>query len=337
MQIWLQFSVCVLMVGIAGVKLSRYGDAIADKTGMGGTWVGVVLLATVTSLPELATGVSSVTVAQVPDIAVGDILGSCVFNLVILVVLDSLHRRETIYHDASRGHILAAGFGVMLIAVPGASLMLAATLPMPSIGHVGLYSPMIVLLYVVAMRTVFRYEADQVGSLTEQEPDAYPELSLRGAVLRYVAAAAVVVVAGVWLPFIGEALAHQMGWQESFVGTIFVAFVTSLPEIVVTIAALQLGALDMAIGNLFGSNLFNILILAIDDVLYTKGPLFDHVATIHSVSALSAIMMTGGAIVGLLCRPRSRVLRAIGWVSVFLAAVYIFNTAVLYLDSRTVA
>ena len=87
-MVWLQFILCVVIITIAGIKLSQYGDAIADKTGLGGTWIGVILLATVTSLPELVTGISAVTYANAPDIAVGDVLGSCVFNLLIIVILN---------------------------------------------------------------------------------------------------------------------------------------------------------------------------------------------------------------------------------------------------------
>ena len=126
MLIWLAFVLCLAVIGVAGVKLSHYADAIADKTGVGRAWVGLVLLATITSLPELVTGVSSVTVAQVPEIALGDVLGSCVFNMLIIVVLDFLHRGETMYSQAAPGHILAGGFGIMLIGIVGFSILISA-------------------------------------------------------------------------------------------------------------------------------------------------------------------------------------------------------------------
>jgi cation:H+ antiporter len=141
----------------------------------------------------------------------------------------------------------------------------------------------------------------------------------------------VVVAAGAWLPFVAKDIAVTMAWEESFVGTLLVAFVTSLPEIVVTVAAVRLGSVDIAVGNLFGSNLFNILILAVDDVLFLPGDLFSAVDSIHAVSALSAMMMTGVAIVGLLYRPRTRVLRTVGWTSIFLFCVYLINSYVLFL------
>jgi cation:H+ antiporter len=330
MTVWLQFAICLAAIGYAGVKLSIYGDVIADKTGFGGTWVGLIMLATVTSLPELATGISSVAIVGVPDIAVGDVLGSCVFNLLILALLDLLKRDESIYRCASRGHILSAGFGILLIGISGLGILLAGGLLDLSIAHVGPYTPVIVLLYIVAIRTVFRYESRHIKNAVDKEPDRYPQLSLHQAVLRYVAAALVVVAAGVWLPYIAAEIAHQMGWQQSFVGTLFVAFVTSLPEMVVTVTALRIGALNMAIGNLLGSNLFNILILGIDDIFYLQGPLLSHTSPSHGASAFSAMMMTGAAIVGLLYRKEHRVCKMMGWPSVFLVFIYLLNSFILY-------
>jgi cation:H+ antiporter len=333
-MIWLQFMICVLVIGFAGIKLSHYGDAIADKTGLGGTWIGLVLLASVTSLPELVTGVSSVTIANVPDIAVGDILGSCVFNLLIIVVLDFLHRDESVYTRARQGHILSAGFGVILIGFAGFNILLSSSGFTMALGHIGTYSLLIVVLYGVAMSTVFRYERKQLAEFAAAEADRFPEFTLRQLMIRYLAAALLVVAAGSWLPFVAKHIAQQMGWYESFVGTLLVAFVTSLPELVVTVAALRLNALDMAIGNLFGSNLFNILILTVDDILYTPGPLLAHVSTTHAVSAISAIMMTGVAIVALLYRTKTRVLKTVGWASIYLFTIYLFNSYVIYLYGK---
>ncbi len=331
MLIWIQFAFCLLVIAYAGIKLSRYGDAIADKTGLGRTWIGIILLATVTSLPELATGISSVTVAAAPDIAVGDVLGSCVFNLLIIVVLDFLHRGESVYTRARQGHILSAGFGIVLIGVAGFNILIAASGFSWALAHLGVYSLIIVGVYLVALSTLLRYERQQVGDFIEAKRDIYPEYSLRQVVVRYAAAAAAVVAAGGWLPFVAKHIAQQMGWYESFVGTLLVAFVTSLPEFVVTVAALRLGALDMAVGNVFGSNLFNILILAVDDAFYLPGPLLAHVSPAHAVSAVSAMMMTGIAVVALFYRPQKRVLKTVAWASIFLFTAYLLNSYVLYL------
>lgn len=329
--IWLSLLACLVVIGVAGVRLARYGDIIAEKSGLSRGWVGMILLASVTSLPELATGLSAVTVANVPDIAVGNILGACVFNLGFIVVLDFLYRKESIYTRARQGNVLAAGFGIALIGFAGFNLLLYRDIAIPSLGHVGLYTPVILLLYGLAMRSLYRYERAQVSEFVEEVAERYPHTSLGQAVQRYIIAALAVVAAGIWLPHVASDLADAMGWQHSFVGTLFVAAVTTAPEIVVTVAALRLGAVDLAIGNLFGSNLFNIAILAIDDLAYLPGPLFAYVSSSHAASAFSAMMMSGLAVVGLVLRPASRVLRSVSWVSLLLLVIYLLNMLFLYL------
>lgn len=329
--IWLSLLACLALIGIAGVRLSRYGDIIAEKSGLSRGWVGLILLATVTSLPELVTGLSAVSIANAPDIAVGDILGSCVFNLLIIVLLDFLYRKESVYTRARQGNVLSAGYSIALIGFAGFNLLLYRDAGIPSLGHVGLYTPVILLLYLLAMRSLYRYEQAQVKEYVEDRVELHPDINLKQAVQGYTLAAVVIVAAGIWLPFIARDLAAAMVWEQSFVGTLFVAAVTSAPEVVVTIAALRLGAVDLAIGNLFGSNLFNIAILAIDDLAYLPGPLLADVSLVHATSAFSAMMMSGLAVVGLVLRPVSRVFRTINWISLLLLVIYLLNMWFLYL------
>lgn len=331
---WLQLAACAAVLTVAGARLSRNGDIIADKTGISGSWVGLVLLAGVTSLPELVTGLSAVAAAGAPNIAVGDVLGSCVFNLTILAVVDFLHREESVYRRASQGHILSAGFGVILVGFAGLNVLLAQKGVALSFGHVGAYTPIFLVLYLVAVRAVFDYEREQVVDHAAGESSRYPEVTLRQAVAGYAAAALAVLAAGSWLPFVGVDLAQAMGWHKTFVGTLFVAAATSLPELVVTIAAVRIGAVDMAIANLLGSNLFNIAILALDDIAFLPGPLLSHVSPMHAVSAASAAVMTGMVVVALVYRPRARLFRTVGWASLGLLAVYLLNAYFLYLHGE---
>ena len=326
--IWLEFLVCTAAIGVAGYQLSRYGDVIAERTGLGRTLVGVVMVATVTSLPELVTGVSAVAIAQVPNIAVGDALGSCIFNLLILLFLELGYPRASIYTLAAQSHILSAGFGVILIGIVALSVLVGDQLP--AIGHVGLYTPVIFIGYILAMRIVLQYELREARARPEEKL-RYPDVSLRRALTGYGIAAAVVVVAGVALPFIGAGLARAMGWNNSFVGTLFVAFSTSLPELAVAVSALKLGALDLAIGNLLGSNLFDMAIVAVDDLAYTDGPLFSSISKAHAGTAISAMVMSGAVIAALFYRSAERTFRAFGWTGLFLLLVYVINSYVLFL------
>ena len=329
---WIKFLICAGIIAVAGSALTRYGDIIAHRTGLSRTWIGLILLATATSLPELFTGISAVTIAAAPNIAVGDALGSCMFNLAILVIVDFVYREEPMYRRIDQGHILTAGFGIILIGFVGASLLLWRDGPSLMLFHVGFYTPIIIVLYFVAIRAAFVYERRQPPLLGGA--DRYPNISLQGAIVRYLAAAAVVVAAGTWLPFIGVELADAMGWRTTFVGTLFIAGATSLPELVVTISALRLGALDMAIANLLGSNLFNMLVLAIDDMAYRQGPLLSAVSPVHAVTAFAAVIMSGIVIVALLYRPATRFHGTIGWVSLSLLVVYLLSSYAIYLHGH---
>jgi cation:H+ antiporter len=330
MLVWLELWICLAVIGYAGYYLSRYGDIIADKTGMSASWVGLILLSTATSLPELATGISSVSFADAPNIAVGDVLGSTVFNLAILVMLDGMYKRETLYSRAAQGHILSASLGSLLIAFAGFSLLLDRAGMSPAFGHVGFYSPFIVLVYLVAMRAVHNYERRTLTEYTEESAERYPDMTLRSAVKGYAMAASAVVIAGSWLPFIAKDIAELMGWGRSFVGTMLVAGVTSAPEVAVTISALRIGALDMAIANLLGSNLFDIIILAVDDLLYRKGPLLAYVDASHALTAFTAVMMSALVAVGLTFRPQGRTVVGLTWVSLGLFMLYVLNSWLLF-------
>lgn len=324
----LQFLLCAVLIATAGYVLCQSADRIAKATGLTGGWMGLALLATVTSLPELASGISAVTVIDAPNLAVGNALGACVFNLLFLVVIDALQRRQPIYRHASAAHLLSAAFGVVMLGFVAMSLLLPSGTP--AMLHLGLYSPALLALYLLALRSVFAHE----HALRPQRDAAVgegPSPALKREWTRFGIAAAVVLAAGSWLPSIADQLAQLMGWSRSFVGTLFMAFVTTLPEIAVTLSALRLGALDMAIGNLLGSNLFNVAILAIDDIFYTRGPLLADVSPVHAGTAVAAVAMTGLVIIGLVMRPRGRVLRFLSWISVGLLATYLLNAALVFL------
>jgi cation:H+ antiporter len=314
----------------AGTRLSKYGDIIAEKTGLGGTWIGVVLLASVTSLPELVTGISSVTYAGVPDIAVGNVIGACVFNMLVLAVLDAVYRPMPVLTKAHQGNILSAGFGIFLLGMVAISLVLGRRI-FP-LGWIGLYSPLLVLIYFVAMRSVFLFEKKQILLFVKEMAVElkYEDISVKTAILKFSINAVLVIVAAVFLPKVGEGIAESTGLGQTFVGSIFIAIVTTIPEVVVSIAAVRIGAIDLAMGNLFGSNIFNIFILALDDFFFIKGPILSLVHQNHIISALFAIAMTSTAIIGLTYRAEKRTL-FLAWDSIVIILLYMANLMSLYM------
>jgi len=314
----------------AGTRLCKYGDIIAEKTGLGGTWIGVVLLASVTSLPELVTGISSVTYAGVPDIAIGNVIGACVFNMLILAILDAIYRPMPVLSKALQGNILSAGFGIFLLSTVAISLVLGNRIF--RLGWVGLYTPLLVLIYLFAMKLVYLYERKQVSVFIKEMAVElkYEDISVKTALLKFCINAVFVIVAAVFLPKVGEGIAESTGLGLTFVGSIFIAMVTTIPEVVVSIAAVRMGAIDLAMGNLFGSNIFNIFILAIDDFFFMKGPILSLVNQNHIISALFAIAMTSTAIIGLTYRAEKRTL-FLALDSIVIMLLYLANLMALYM------
>lgn len=329
---WLLFIACAAVILVAGTQLSRYGDVIADMTGLGRTWIGVVLLASVTSLPELITGFSSVAIFRVPNIAMGDIAGSCMFNLLIIAMLDALHGPSPISARVHQGQVLSASFGVILLGLVSLSIVLGEMLPI--IGWMSVSSVLFIVIYLLAMRTIFTYEqrrivAEFVAEMATEAEARHPSAARVYGL--FTLNAVLIVGAALYLPGLAETLAETTGLGQTFFGTIFVALSTSLPEVVVSIAALRIGAIDMAVGNIFGSNLFNIGILALDDLFYTPGPLLAAIETSHIIAVLAAMIMTAIAIVGLTYRSDSKRL-FVAWDALGIAVVYALANVALYLQ-----
>lgn len=330
MLTWLLFILCSVAVLVGGVQLSKYGDIIAEKTGMGRTWIGVILLASVTSLPELFTGFSAVAVYRVPDIAVGDILGSCMFNILIIALLDALGGSAPITARVYQGQVLTAAFGILALALVCISIVAAESIP--AIGWVSVASVGFFVIYLFAMRTIFIYERRRIAAFVEEVAEAvnYEHVSFGYAVTRFSLNALLVIVAAAYLPGLSAELAAMTGLGQTFFGTIFVALTTSLPEVVVAVAALRMNAVDMAVGNIFGSNLFNVgLILALDDLFYTPGPLLAGVSASHMLAAIAAIAMTAIAVVGLVYRLERKAF-LVARDSLGIIAIYVLTTALLY-------
>jgi cation:H+ antiporter len=330
--IFLQFLGTALVIVAAGVRLARYGDVLGEKTGLGRSWIGVVLLAATTSLPELFTGFGATALAALPDIAIGDVLGSCMFNLIILSFMDAI-QPEPLSARAQQGHALSMGFGLLLVGIAGFGLLAGA--PLPTLGWVGLYSPVLIALYFVAMRVIFAHEYRRRARETQEiaETLEYADISLRGAIVHYSVAAVFVVGAALWLPELGAELARQTGLREAFVGSVFIAVTTSLPEIVVSLAAVRMGALDLGIGNVLGSNLFNLLILGLDDVFYREGPLLTGVSASHSLSVLAIVIMNALFLIGLTYRVSVKRF-VVAWDTGAMAAVYATTIVLAYLLRR---
>ena len=331
-MLWLQFMLCSLLIVVVGSLLSRYADVLAEKTGLGRSWVGAVLMAGATSLPELATGISAVRVIGDVNLAAGGVMGSCLFNLLILALLDLGTGPEPLLHRAETGHILSAGLGSVLLMVVAASLFVMQLLPVPNLGWIGLPSIVIVLVYVAAVRMISFFEKRRAAEVLSREAAIYQyeTISLWRAASTFALLSLGIVALGLWLALLGDQIVAATGLGASFVGVIFLAVATSLPEIVASYAALRLNAVDLAVSNIFGSNIFNILALAIYDIIDFRGNMWSELQPIHSFTAITATLMTAIAIVSLVYRAARKLRWTIGWDSLLLISLYLGSIFIVY-------
>ncbi len=311
LTIWLQFAVCAGVILYAGAQLSKQGDVIAEKTGLGRNWIGLVLLATVTSLPELITGVSAVALNDLPDLAVSGTLGSCMFNMMVIAVLDLLSRNCPVSYRVHQGHMLSAGFGIVLIGFAAIDILFGKHLPiLKALNSIDPISLLFIGVYLLAMRLIYSYEKQRVQEFVENvvESALLVGQSLGWSIFLFIVNSIAIIVAACYLPELGKQIGEITGWGESFIGSSFIAITTSLPEITVSVAAARMGAFDMAVANLLGSNLFNVAILAVIDFCYLKAPLLRSVSQINTLTALTAIISMAIVVIGLTYRSEKKLL-----------------------------
>lgn len=333
MNIWVQFAICAGVIFYAGSQLSVLADAIAEKTGLGRNWIGLVLLATVTSLPELITGVSAVTFHDLPDMAVSGTLGSCLFNMLVIASLDLFSQNRPVSHRVHQGHLLSAGFGIVLVGFAAIDILFSKYLPVLTWLHsIDPISLAYIVVYLIAMKLIYSHEKQRVQEFTGEIAEAVhiQTLSLSRAIILFVANSILIVAAACYLPGLGEQIGKMTGWGESFIGSSFIAITTSLPEISVSVTAARMGAFDMAVANLLGSNLFNVVILAVIDFFYLKGPLLRSVSQGNVLMALTAMMTMAIVVIGLTYRSEKKILFLAG-DAIAILLVYLMANVLLFI------
>lgn len=316
---------CAVLIFFAGRKLSVYGDQLAETTGISKGWIGIILMASVTSLPELMVGISSVALVASADLAVGDIIGSCAFNLGILAILDALApSRKSLFGIASQTHILNAGLGIILISMVGLALYIPHDIALTP--WIAGSSVLFILVYLLSVRFIYQNEKNH---FPEQRAENKPAGPLWKIIAPFIGYASVIIASALALPHFAEQIALAFGLKESFVGTFFLAVSTSMPEVAVSIAAVRMGSIDMAVGNLLGSNIFNVLILGIDDLFYKKGLLLKHASPVHLISVLSTILMSAVVVIGLSYHAKGKRFFVAG-DAVLIFLIYLINLILIY-------
>ena len=307
---------------MAATQLAKYGDIIAVRTKMGGMFIGLLLLAGATSLPEVLTSISSLQ-QNAPNLAAGNMLGSNTFNMLLLAIIDIAFRNQRILRKAALKHAVTGSLTVFLIGL--VVFFMLADIDI-KIGFVGLDSLIIIAFYILAVRLIHKDSKRSAPAAENMEVPANTPTLLRGIIGFLLAAAALIVITPVMVQN-ANIIAESTGLGTTFIGTTLVALVTSLPELVTTIAAIKIGAADMAIGNLFGSNMFNMFAMGLTDFFYTQGRFLEVIDPSFLLIGIVGLLLTCMGLIGNLIKLEKR----IWFVELDALAIILFYFASLWL------
>ncbi len=273
------------LVIFGGVYLARYGDALSGLTGWGRLWVGTVLVAAATSLPELVANISAVRI-DAPELAIANIFGANMVNMFTLAMVALIFGTRYFFSSVAPEQGVLASIAITLT---GLALFMGLLSPGVALLNVGLGSFLVLAAYLAGMRLVYINRPSELTNDTETA--VLGQITLRKAWALFGLAALAVVVAAFFLAYTADRIAEITGLSGSFLGVVSVALVTTMPEATVTVAAMRARAVDLGVGNLFGSCAFNVLVLALADPFYTSGPLLNTLDNAHLATALVAILL----------------------------------------------
>jgi cation:H+ antiporter len=353
--VWTQFLISSLIIVLVGFKLSKYGDVISEKSGLEKGWIGFILLALVTSLPEVVTSLGAVITEKAPDLALGNLFGSNLFNLFIIFFLDIAYKQAPVLSMVSTSNILTASLGLLMMLVVSFAIIfnhIASSVigDLPTFAGVGTGAIAIFILYFLSTRLSFVFDHAHTGDVIEDnliksaalekesnsgiavaEAEIKEDISFSRAIMIFLLLSVIIVFDGIWLVGVCKELSVIMNWGESFVGAIFMAMATSLPELMVSLGAIAIGSADMAMGNILGSNIFNMFIIFICDVAHTRGIFLNDTKIVNIIPVIIAMMMTAIVIISLIYKDKKGISkRHISFSSISILLLYFTGIFILY-------
>lgn len=327
------FVAAAAVIAWSGTRLVRAADLLADLTGIGEALVGAVLLGAMTSLAGVVTTLSAAA-QEHPTLAVGNAIGGIAVQTLFLAVADFFHRKVNLEHAAaSLPNMVNSALLTTLLVL----LLLVTVTPEVTIFGFHPGSPLVIAGYGAGLWVARRasrqpmWKPITTGETVEDVPEKdLGDHSIRKVSLRLAGTGLVVGAAGWVISVTGAELAARTPMSESFVGSLFTAVATSLPELVVSIQAVRHGAPTLAVGNIVGGNSFEVLVVAAADFVYRDGSILHAASRSQAfVIALTALLM-GVLQLGLLDRQR-RGPGTIGWESAAILLLFGGGYVVLYL------
>jgi len=328
----LVFASAAAVIAICGVMLAARAEALAHRTGLGQALVGALLLGSVTSLAGTVTSVSA-ALEGFPEIAFGNAVGGIAAQTTFIVAADVMHRGANLEHAAaSEANLLQGVLLVALLSLP----LLGLSWPPLMIGWLDATSLAIVALYGFGVRLISQAQRAPMWTPrglanTGLRPRRAPASAIptRTLWLQFAALAAAVAVAGWAIAESAVSLSRASGLSQTVVGTLFTSISTSMPELVIAIAAVRRGALNLAMGDILGGNCFDVLFLSASDAAYRGGSLYHAVSPAQSGWLALGILLNGVLLLGMLRRQRHGP-GNIGFEGVLVLALYALGVGMLF-------
>ncbi len=325
LTLWLKFIICVSLILVSGSRLCAYADIISKNSRISAGLMGVLFLACITSFPEMFTSLGSITVVHAPDLAIGDLVGAVIINVFFIAMLAILFRKGSVLAGQSRVNISTAVLTIMMLfVIIGALTLRRFTNIKSGIFNVGFGSILLGLAYIAGTVASYKREVKVVMRHTGKGIAA-------PLMIKFIVSALIIIISGLWLASIGKKISDFYGWNEMYVGVILIAIATTMPELAVSFAALKRNSVNMAVGNLLGSNFFNLFIIFLLDIVLRRGEFLSYVSGLNIFPAFLAIILTTIAVAAMLKKPKDKpVFPYIAWDSALIISVFLVGQYLLY-------
>lgn len=331
LQALLVFSGCALVISVAGTRITRIVDQLADRTGIGEAAAGAVLLGGTTSI---GGSVLSVTAAWNgnAELAVSNALGGIAVQTFFLAVADIAYRRANLEHAAaSVPNMIQNALLITLLAL----IMMAPLLPEVTLWSVHPITPLLFIAYVYGIRLAQSAHNEPMWAPTrtrETREDKPDDTSSMPSMVRlwseFALLFVVLGVAGWTLEPSATVIAAETGLTHTIVGVMLTAISTSIPELVTSVAAVRRGALTLAVGGIIGGNAFDTLFTAASDIAYRDGSIYHTMTDGTLFWACLTLLMSGILMLGLIRREQQGP-GGIGLESVLIIALYLGGVSFL--------
>ena len=302
------FAAAGAVVLVVSIRMTRLADRIADRAGLGEAIVGGVVLGGATSLSGLTVSVSAAWSGDA-SLAFSNGVGGIAAQTAFLVAADVAFRRGNLEHAAAEpANLFQAAMLMVLLGLP----MVAYASPEVAVWGVHPVSPVMFAAYVMGLRYARQVHESPMWSpvrTRETRTDEPDEDDARGSwvgpAVQFAALAAALALSGWVISQAASAMSARFGLSSSLVGSLLTAVVTSLPELVTTLAAVRRGALQLAVGGIIGGNTFDTLFLVASDAAYRDGSLFHALGAQDLTWLATGLVMTAVLLAGLILRQRA--------------------------------